>query len=227
MISHAHKCIFIHIPKTAGSSINSFFHPDVKFHFKNADYDRLFGWCPKRKLHMQHATASQLLETELISEEIWNTYYKFTFVRNPWDRSYSDYLWMKQFANIKDSFKNYMRQAGDFTTILNDNTKDTFLGDHILGQHKFFDLKGPLEVDFLGRFENFSNDIQTVLKTVGINRQFNKNLNKSKRKFNHYSRFYSNSNRDLVLEKYRKDIELFGYDFEDKRTGLYKLKSLL
>ncbi|MEO1033793.1 MAG: sulfotransferase family 2 domain-containing protein [Bacteroidota bacterium] len=227
MISHTHKCIFIHIPKTAGSSINSFFHPGVKFHFKNADYDRLFGWCPKRQLHMQHATAKQLLETELISEDIWNNYYKFTFVRNPWDRAYSDYLWMMKFANIKDSFKNYMKQTGQFDAILNDNTKDSFLGDHVLGQHEFFDLDGPLEVDFLGRFENFSNDIKVVLDALEIQEDFNKNLNKSKRGYSHYSKFYSNSNRDLVGKKYNKDITLFNYEFQDKRTGFYKLKTLM
>ena len=64
MISHKHKCIFIHIPKTAGTSINTFFHPGVDFHYDKPDYDRLFGWCPERKFHMQHATSKQLLETE-------------------------------------------------------------------------------------------------------------------------------------------------------------------
>lgn len=227
MISHKHRCIFIHIPKTAGSSINSFFHPNVKFHFKNADYDRLFGWCEKRKLHMQHATAKQLLETELISEDVWNSYYKFTFVRNPWDRAYSDYLWMMKFANIKGSFKDYMNQKDEFDEILNDNSKDSFLGDHVLSQHKFFDLNGDLEVDFQGHFENFSSDIQVVLEQLGIDEQFDKNMNKSKRRYKHYSQFFSNSNKKLVEEKYSKDIELFDYSFVDKRKGFYKLKTLI
>lgn len=224
MISHKYKCIFIHIPKTAGSSINSFFHPEAKFHFENADYDRLFGWCKKRRLHMQHATAKQLLETELISQEIWNSYFKFTFVRNPWDRAYSDYLWMMKFAKVKGSFKDYILERGAFESILNDNTKNSFLGDHALCQKDFFDVSGTYELDFIGRFESFDVDIAEVLHRINIPKKFDKNLNKSKRKYKHYSHFYSNIKRDLVYSKYKDDVDLFNYSFDDKREGLYKLK---
>ena len=127
MISHKHKCIFIHIPKTAGTSIYSFFYPEVSFHFENPDYERLFGWCPKRKLHMQHATSKQLLETELITEEEWNTYYKFAFVRNPWDRAYSDYMWMQEFTNVKGSFNAYINREKVFKNILNDKSNNKYL----------------------------------------------------------------------------------------------------
>lgn len=226
MISHKHKCIFIHIPKTAGTSINSFFHPGVKFHFKNPDYERLFGWCPKRQLHMQHATAKQLLETELITEDVWQSYYKFTFVRNPWDRAYSDYQWVQEFAGVKDTFKNYINKEGAFKEVFTNNSKETYLGDHLLQQTRFFDFKGMYKPDFVGRFESFSDDIELVLKNVALNQVFNVLTNKSKRRVD-YSLFYTKSKRQLVDKKFNKDIELLGYEFEDNKSGFQRLKNLI
>ena len=225
MISHKHKCIFIHIPKTAGTSINSFFYPKVKFHFKNPDYEKLFGWCPKRNLHMQHATSKQLIETELITEEQWNTYYKFTFVRNPWDRAYSDYVWVKGFANVKGSFKNYINREGGFKNIFTDNTNENYLGDHLLPQTDFFDFEGNYKLDFVGKFENFSVQIQEVLESLSIRKNFDIFQNKTNR-VKDYSLFYTDSNKKLVERKYKKDINLLKYTFDDNRSGIHTLKKL-
>ncbi|GAB1855743.1 hypothetical protein MHTCC0001_05770 [Flavobacteriaceae bacterium MHTCC 0001] len=226
MISHKNKCIFLHIPKTAGTSINSFFFPGIKFHFKNPDYERLFGWCPKRKLHMQHATAKQLLETELISYERWETYYKFTFVRNPWDRAYSDYQWIKEFAGVKGSFKNYINKEGGFKEIFTNNSKNTYLGDHLLQQTSFFDFEGVYKPNFIGRFENFSTNIGLILKEIGIEKPFNIHTNSSKRKKD-YSIFFTNTRKKLVDNKYENDIRLLNYTFEDSKKGIQKLKNMI
>ncbi len=225
MISHKHKCIFIHIPKTAGSSINSFFYPGVKFHHDNPDYEMLFGWCKKRKLHMQHATSKQLLETELITEEQWKSYYKFTFVRNPWDRAYSDYMFIQEFSGIRGGFKSFLKKEKEFEGILKDNSESSYLGDHLQQQTDYFDFEGIYKPDFVGRFENFSEDIGKVLLNLNIEKEFNKYSNKSKRK-KEYSLFYSNSDKRLVKEIYRQDIDKLNYSFEDKRKGLQILKKL-
>ena len=111
MISHQHKIIFIHIPKCAGSSIKDYYFNSPQLDWKTPNYDLLYGWCPKRKIHLQHATSKQLLETELISEQVFKTYFKFTFVRNPYDRSYSDYLWVQKDRKIKGSFKDYCQRS--------------------------------------------------------------------------------------------------------------------
>jgi len=225
MISHKHKCIFIHIPKTAGSSINSFFHPGAKFHHDSPDYEILFGWCPERKLHMQHATSKQLLETGLVTEEQWSTYYKFTFTRNSWDRAYSDYLFIQKFSGVQGSFKSFLKKENEFESILNDSSTSSYLGDHLQLQTDFFDFEGIYKPDFIGRFEYFSEDIQTVLNQLHIEETFNKHSNKSKR-VKDYSLFYTNSNKRLVRNKYLKDIEALNYTFDDKRKGLHLLKKL-
>ncbi len=226
MISHKHKCIFIHIPKTAGTSINTFFHPGVNFHYNTPDYERLFGWCPKRKIHMQHATSQQLLELELVTEEEWKEYFKFTFVRNPWDRAYSDYLWIQQFSGVKGSFKDFINKENSFYEILNNNTKSKFLGDHLIPQSHFFDVNGTYELDYTGRFENFETDINVILKKISIDKSFDVFQNRTKRKKN-YSNFYTGTYKKLIEKKYSSDIESFGYTFEDNRTGFNILKRYL
>ena len=174
---------------------------------------------------MQHATSKQLLETELITEEQWRTYYKFTFVRNPWDRAYSDYMFIQDFSGIQGEFKSFLKKEREFKHILNDCSTSSYLGDHLQRQTEYFDFQGVYKPDFIGRFENFSADISKVLLNLKIDKEFNKHSNKSKRK-KEYSLFYTNSNKQLVEEKYRQDIEQLNYSFEDKRKGLHVLKKL-
>ncbi|MBD0823864.1 sulfotransferase family 2 domain-containing protein [Aestuariibaculum marinum] len=226
MISHEHKCIFIHVPKTAGMSILSFFYPDVQFKTKRPDYEKLFGWCPKRRLHMQHATAKQLLELELVTQEQWNDYFKFTFVRNPWDRAYSDYKFIQKFSGVTGGFSDFINKSGPFYEILNNDNSQSYLGDHLLPQTSFFDLEGEYQLNFVGAFENFHVDIDEILKKLNIIKNFDIHINKSKRKVN-YANFYTRSMENLVATKYIQDIKILGYHFDNNRTGLNKFKKYL
>ena len=66
MINHKHKFIFIHINKCGGTSIDKVFSGKFRGHKKAFDYKKLN---PKE----------------------FENYFKFTFVRNPWDRVVSFY----------------------------------------------------------------------------------------------------------------------------------------
>jgi len=225
MINHKLKIIFIHIPKCAGSSIKGFYFDNIKLDWRVPNYDLLYGWCPKRRLHLQHATPKQLIETELVSIEDWNSYFKFTFIRNPWDRAYSDYLWIMKDRNIKGSFKNYIYKDGVFKGVFNDNTNMYYRGDHLLPQTDF--VFGDYSLDFIGRFENLKKDIEAINKKINFSKEFNIHKNKSKNRHNHYSLFYTNSNKKLVDNIYKEDINDLNYIFQDMRRGIYTLKKLI
>ncbi|WP_029035381.1 sulfotransferase family 2 domain-containing protein [Salinimicrobium terrae] len=226
MISHQYKCIFIHIPKTGGSSIYKFFHPDVPLLPDTPNYDIHYGWCPERKIYLQHATAFQLLNTGLVSEEVWKNYYKFTIVRNPWDRSYSDYLWAMRTSAIKDSFTNYITARGDFEKIFAYPQKPGYKGDHLKPQKDFFDKDGRYAVDYIGRFEDLVFHIEKVAGHLGLKRKFNVKINGSTSRYPHYSLFYNKSRKKLVEHFYAQDISKYGYNFEDKKKGLQRIKNL-
>ena len=61
-----------------GSYTNKLLSDNTIFDYRTPNYDFLYGWCPKRKLFLQHATVQELLELDLISNKTWNEYYKFT-----------------------------------------------------------------------------------------------------------------------------------------------------
>ena len=82
MISHEHKFIFIHIPKCGGTSIERFF---------------------KMKLPRQGAHLN--LKYYKKNTENYETYFKFTIVRNPWDKMVSEYKWMTEFTPVRSTRK--------------------------------------------------------------------------------------------------------------------------
>ena len=227
MICHKKKLIFIHIPKCAGSSINSFYFGNQKLNWKEPNYGSLHGWCPQRKIHLQHATAQELLETDLVSKQNWKEYFKFTFIRNPWDRAYSDYLWIQKDRKIHGNFKEYLLQEGPFDKVLNDKNTMEYRGDHVVPQSDFFSEEGMYKLDFVGRFENLNADIENINQQLSISEVFQTHAKKSRNRFSHYSHFYTNSWKKSVEQKYKNDIEIFGYQFDDRRKGLLALKKWL
>lgn len=226
MISHKHKFIFIHIPKCAGSSIKDHFFKGVATNWRKPNYEVLYGWCPRRKIHLQHATAKQLLEEGLVSEENWQEYFKFTIVRNPWDRAYSDYLWIMEDSKIKGSFKQYIEANGAFQEVFTNRETKMYRGDHKIPQLGFFDLNGELALDFVCRFEHLQEDMLTINSRLGLNSGFSQHSKQNLIRKRHYSLFYGKSERQLIENYYSDDIKMLGYDFENRKRGLQRLKDI-
>lgn len=227
MISHKHKCIFIHIPKCAGSSIRDFYFDTPKLDWRIPNYELLYGWCPKRNIHLQHATPQELMETGLVSADIWESYYKFTFVRNPWDRAYSDYLWIQNDRNIKGCFKDYLEAKGRFQSVLSDRSHMNYRGDHLTPQVDYISNEN-YPIDFIGRFETLQQDISLLNIRLNKSKIFNiHSKNNTKNRLSHYSKFYTDTNKKRIEEKYGNDIETLNYDFEDYRKGIGFIKKYL
>ncbi|MCB4808724.1 sulfotransferase family protein [Tamlana sp. 62-3] len=225
MISHKHKCIFIHIPKCGGTTIKYLLFPNEDVSWNKVDYNKLYGWCPKRKFFLQHATAKQLLETELISEDVWKTYYKFTFVRNPWDRAVSDYFWLLKDQKIKDSFKNYIFKQGKFKAVLTHENELYYRGDHTKQQTEFFDLESDFKPDYIGKFENYNNNLKHLCEVLKLPVQQNLHINKAKTKKKHYSNYFFDDIKLEFADLYQDDIEQLGYTFNNQQDAFFKLKN--
>lgn len=228
MISHEHKCIFIHISKCAGSSIETAFGININDNTEKNNKN-LFGWSEEHKLFLQHATPQQLLNLNLINKSIWNSYYKFIIVRNPWDRAFSDYTWVCREQKIRDSFFNFIHKQGKFTKILNQRNGSFFRGDHLNNQISYFFLDGEeITFDQVIRFENLEKELPSLAKVVGLNPStFNQKINVVRKKIDHYSKFYNGKRKKLIEKKYSSDSDFLDYHFEDRRTSTDYLNLLL
>lgn len=155
--------------------------------------------------------------------DIWNSYYKFIIVRNPWDRALSDYRWVMKDRYIKDSFTNFLKAKGKFKGVL--TVKDrSYRGDHLKKQKEYFFLNGSqINYDSIIRFENTSAGFAEVINDLGLNKDFfDSKVNVGKHK-KQYSLGYSNRLMRLVSDLYSEDIEFLNYQFEDQRNLLQKL----
>ena len=191
MINHKHKFVFIHIPKTGGTSIESIF-------IDNANIKDVPG---------KHSMVSD------IDSELLKNYYTFTFVRNPWDRMVSYYKFrIKRSFNMYNHGDCFRKWIGFLCSDDVQKIKAYHFNLAIKNQREFLVNKSnKFSVDFIGKFENLQEDFNTVCSDIGIPRQQLPHVNKTDHK--HYTEYYDDETRQIVAERYAKDIEYFGYKF--------------
>lgn len=226
MISHEHKCIFIHISKCAGSSVEKAFGIDISNNGES-NYGNLFGWNNKHNIFLQHATPQQLLDSGLITKKVWDEYYKFLIVRNPWDRAYSDYLWLKKDSGLTGKFKDFLNGENCYFKVMHEYNM-RYRGDHLRRQVDYLFLNGErINYDNTIRFENLQAGYNKVRKDLFLNENFfDLKINFSDKRLNHYSHFYNFKRKTLVEKVYKEDIETLNYNFIDRKSLFQKILSL-
>jgi hypothetical protein len=228
IISHKYRFIFIKTHKTAGSSVEtmlsqlcapndivSTMDPPAQDHeprnwIGNSPLDKLYAKYERmRKLihkdsvflnkhYYQHMGGARI--KQLCGDEIWNSYYKFCFDRNPWDKVVSFYWWKMRGKAQKTPFSEWLR------------VKKLPL------DHQLYCFGDEVAVDFVGCYETLNQDLQKVLEHIGIENppelpQVKTGIRKDKA---HFSSVYDEADREFVAELFAREIELLGYDFEGK-----------
>jgi hypothetical protein len=178
IISHRHKFIFIKTRKTAGTSIEISLSRycddgDILTPFLPAKDEALRASVGKRplnyrkplrqwsmrnlrrfittgrapRLYWNHMSAAEVKRQ--VGDDVWNSYYKFCFERNPWDKTLSFY---------------YHRGHEQY------NTLDQFLrlGEFAHCNYDLYTMDGHLAVDRLGWYETLQDDLYDICKTIGI-----------------------------------------------------------
>lgn len=214
IISHKYKFAFIAIPKTGTESFRSKLEPLSDIDGSNS---------MKSETYI-HSTAINFRDFFKKNNWDWNTYFKFTIVRNPFATEVSQYFYIKrridehdklteeQQTNLPESDKNSIHW---YKKSFEEDIKDWFCRpiyrfDSSLLKYTH-DEQGVGLLDFIGRFENLQQDFNTICDKIGITHQQLPHKNKSKHK--HYTEYYDDETRKIVAEKYAKDIEYFGYKF--------------
>ena len=206
LISYHKKFLFVHIFKTAGTSITDSL---ARFCYR-PDSTRPSNWMAffstnwtkiHRKPIKKHATATEIRDS--LDREIFNSVFKFTFVRNPWDWQVSLYHYILE--NPENHGYEKTMKMGSFRNFVFSREKLSFTQTSCL-----VDESGNLLVDFVGKFENLDQDFQSICRKVGIAACL-PHINKSKR--TDYQDYYDAETRDLTARLYAEDIERFGYTF--------------
>ena len=210
MLSHQHKTIFIHIPKTAGQSIETLFLDDLGLKWSERA-SLLLRPNPNATLgppRLAHLTITEYLTCGYTSRPIFDHYFKFCFVRNPWDRAVSMY---KYLANKTETFEEFLTNGP--------GNPDSKLAYFFKPQtHYILDPNKRVKVDFIGNFETLKEDLDSIITRLHLNAKL-KHVNSSRAipsKTNahcSYRDFYCQKTRKLIEKIYASDAKTFNYEF--------------
>ncbi|MFC4701976.1 sulfotransferase family 2 domain-containing protein [Glaciecola siphonariae] len=225
MISHKYGFIFVHIPKCAGSSIEKAFGHFDKSNSRGRQDHRSIRMIEKpfspikaikntenikdtirrfREHFRSHSNPNNKLQ---VSADQFRDYFKFTIVRNPWDRAYS---WYKNAMRDPIHQKNYQIPPD----ISFDDFIRKFAGSGYLRPQTYWleNYNNKVELDFIGKFERLSQDYAHICKTLGVDTPaLPHEVSSGSATKSDYK--VSQATIDFVSNFYAKEIALLDYDF--------------
>jgi len=190
IISDAHRFLFIHLIKTAGTSITAALKPFGKTH---KEIGKGFG-C--------HDDANELIER--MGRQTFDSYFSFATVRNPWDLQVSLYHYILQ--NPKHHHHATVSAFKDFPEYL-----DWRCSQGIKTQRSALYSGDEQLVDYIGRYENVAADFEAICEKVGLQASLPRlNVSTSAP----YQSFYTQEMVDKLAPLVEPDIQQFGYSFD-------------
>ncbi len=203
-VSHRYKAIFIHIPKTAGTSIYTVLSiPQNEHHFYSA---------AKRIPSYQHLTPTQLQRK--LPPKIWNQYYKFTVVRNPFDRAVSDYRYLKKHLPAKYRITSFVAFLHLVERIVKGNkyTENVYF-DHFRPQSHYFQ---GITYDKICKFESLHTDLDEVKQKLQCHaKQLPwKYKTSTVHGPSNYLPYYTHETKSIIERLYAEDLKKFNYCYE-------------
>lgn len=230
IISHEHRFIFVKTRKTAGTSVEVFLEriagddavvtpiwPEVAGHTARnymtldnpiraqvleARQRRLTGDSRERPAYFNHIAARNIRKR--LGRRRWNSYYKFTIERNPWQKVVSAYFWRRGNGHDDGDFRTFVLQ-GDFPV---DFDKYSLDGKTVA-------------VDFVGRHERLEDDLGAVVARVGLDVPVA--LTREKGTYRPSGEgpeaLFDDEMSAVVEEAFAREIAAFGYTRPDRLTA--------
>ena len=210
MISHTRRAIFVHVPKTGGQSIVRAFLREDGLRWEDRhrlevrdNQDPALG-----PAVLDHMLAREHVEHRHVTPEQYRTYFKFSVVRNPWDRLVSAYKFSQE-------RRPHLRGIPFAAFVEGRLPPDLRLARHLVPQWAFVcDTDGAMLVDAVLRFETLERDFAMVSRRMFGRPVALEHTNRSADRRD-YREFYTDAAAALVAERYRHDIDRFGYRFDD------------
>lgn len=203
MIIHKYKFIFVHIPRTGGTSIETAFG----YGFGNP--------VPEQK----HNIVRHYLGHKSFKIAVEKKYKIFTFIRNPWTRIISYYRWVHSFQGAAHPLYTYA--SGTFEAFVASLPFIIKYVGMVRPQSEFvINTKNEIAVNYIGRYENYLEDWKIISKELGVpNVSLPHVLNTKESENKSLEEYYKSlAIRNLIGEVYQSDLDMFGYTFGSKST---------
>jgi hypothetical protein len=199
MISEANNFLFIHVPKTGGNSIQKVLVPfsDDYMVWGDPNSKERFG-IKSTVLDIEKHSTLEHYRSQLDPTK-FERYFKFTCVRNPWDRCVSYFF---------SPHRGIVEWSPESFAVFIQTTIDP---------HRHYLALEPEDPDPFARldmvltYENLKSDFSTLCNRIGIGDQTLPHINASKR--NHYRTYYNDYLKELVAVKFAEEIARFNYKF--------------
>jgi hypothetical protein len=211
LISHNYKFIFVHVPKTAGTSITAALQP-YSDKPEQSMYNQILSiiginvnWYGpvKYRRGRKHITAAQI--RKMLPDSVFIEYFKFAFVRNPWALLVSYYHFILSDKNHK-RHKKVSKMDGFNEYLLYEIKRNKF------NQSKFLlDKNQNTIVDYVGKFEELTKDFDDICSKIGI---LSSIPHHKKSSHSDYRSYYDDNTAQLVADHWSEDILNFGYSFD-------------
>lgn len=204
IISHKYKFIFFAIPKTGTHSMRFALRPFLDE--ADEEHVNLFHKSKLNIPEVQQRSDGHFTVQEIrpyIKDEIWNSYFKFAFVRNPFDRFVSACF----FTN--PLLKSYPEKATAIMKLMAQKELKSRSRNFRPQLDYLTDTQGNIAVDFVGKVENYQNDYEHVCRKMGIISIVLDKKNTTPHQ--HYTRYYDPELQKLVCQLFTNDIADFHY----------------
>ncbi len=190
-------------------------HAHIKnlvFSFKK--YPVLYFRVPKVASTSLLITFRKVDEVEKVEEyqkyPTYNSYFKFAFVRNPFDRLASCFRHVIQkgsLQNIQEDPRLHKNMSFESFVDVVGSIKVENMDIHFRPQHTFI----PETLDYIGKFECLNDDYAKLLQKTGIKEPKDGLLHKNKTDKTDFKKYYNEMIIQKVITIYKKDFELFEY----------------
>lgn len=189
-ISHKYKCIFVHIPKCGGSTIENFLdiaRPECFYNARDLKIIDGVEYAP------QHFTPGIIKEK---LPQYFDNYLKFTFIRSPYHRVLSEYFW--RFRHKTKSQDHFERWIDEFYSTID--------MDHKLSQYDYLHINDQKCLNLVGCLDNFNELFTIILDYISFKGERNvKIYNKTKKDL----KFLTRNAKRKIENIYPKDFDIY------------------
>jgi hypothetical protein len=204
VINHKIKFLYTHYQKCAGTTVRKY----LLHHYGDGLDEEI------EKIQYRHCSLEVTLQRIRDLGLNPDHYFKFSFCRNPWDICVSEYsFWRTTMADHHKKIKKPLTRKSVFC--MENSFKEYIFSDFCSSNfEKIYTIDGDFKIDFVLRKERLQEDFDKLCDSIGVKKTVLSVENTTNHK--HYTECYDKETKQIVAEKYAKDIGYFGYEFGGK-----------